>query len=116
MTHPDEHINKAQQDFLASCEPDDRQMHELLFKVGNATYRYYMEAKSSSPSEAIWLEWLEGLREPVKATMKKIGFQGCKSVLPFLRYVNERNDLGLEAYIEANLSKSDYSKYHEMFS
>ena len=115
MTHPDQNLNEMQAKFLAECEPSERRMHELLFRVGNATYRYHQHASVSGLTEVIWVEWIEGLQEPVKSTMKKIGFDGCKGVLPFLRYVNERNDVGLEEYLKKNLSKQDYQDYHKLF-
>ena len=115
MTHPDNHINETQAKFLEACSPDERRLHELLFKVGNATYRYYQQASVSGLSEGMWAEWIEGLQEPVKSHMNKLGFDGCKGILPFLRYVNERNDIGLEKYLEENLSEKDYEEYKRLF-
>lgn len=115
MTHPNNHINEKQAKFLAECEPSERRLHELLFMVGNATYRYHQQASISEPSEEVWLEWIQGLQEPVKSHMIKLGLDGCKGILPFLRYVNERNDIGLEKYLEENLSEKDYQEYQRLF-
>lgn len=76
MTHPDPECNEYQAQFLSKCSPDQRSMHELVFKVGNATFRYQQLAKDFNPNEADWNEWLEGLEDPMKTAVKEKGFQG----------------------------------------
>lgn len=85
MTHPDPDQNKYQAEFLESCAPDKRRMHELIFKIGNATFRYHQLARSFEPTEELWNEWIEGLQEPVRSGMQSMGFEKCKTVLAFTR-------------------------------
>jgi hypothetical protein len=56
-------------------------------------------------------EWLCGLQENIKDIMRSKGFEGCKTILPFTRYVNERNDVGMDEWMKENLSDEDYKAY-----
>jgi hypothetical protein len=114
MTHPDEECNKAQAKFLAECPPNDRRFHELMFIVGNATYRYHQEAKKFEPSVEDWSVWIEGLKEPIKKEMQRKGFEESKSILSFTRYVMEKNDVGLEEYLKQSLSPKDFEDYQSI--
>jgi hypothetical protein len=116
MTHPDQKCNEYQAEFLAKCSPDERSFHELIFKVGNATFRYHQLANDFSPGVADWKEWLEGLEEPMKAAMEGKGFEDCKSILSFTRYVMEKNDQGLDAYLKANLRADDLKEYNRIIN
>ena len=46
--------------------------------------------------------------------MEEKGFEECKSVLPFTRYVNERNDIGLDEFLKENLTIQDYEAHKKM--
>ena len=41
-------------------------------------------------------EWLEGLPDNVSRGMAAKGFEECRTLLSFTRYVNERHDVGME--------------------
>lgn len=114
MTHPDPERNKYQREFLEKCPPEERRFHELMFKVGNATYRYHQEVQKFNASEDDWKEWLNGLDEPMKKDMQNKGFDYCKTIFSFTRYVNEKNDLGLEDYLKKNISQKDLDEYHKL--
>lgn len=114
MTHPDPKCNEYQAEFLAKCSPDQRSMHELIFKVGNATFRYHQQAKDYNPSETDWKEWLGGLGDPIKSAMEEKGFEECKSILSFTRYVMEKNNQGLDAYLQRNLQADDLIEYNKL--
>lgn len=116
MTHPDPECNRYQAEFLENCSPEKRVIHELIFKIGNATFRYHQQAKRFEPGEADWNEWIEGLEEPVKSAMLEKGFEGCKNILAFTRFVNEKNDVGLDAYLKENLSEEDLSAYNKILN
>lgn len=34
-----------------------------------------------------------------------------KNMIPFIQYVNERNDIGMDAWMRENLSEEDYAYY-----
>lgn len=111
MTHPDPKCNESQAKFLSECPAEHRRFHELLFIVGNATYRYHKEARNFNPTIEDYEEWIEGLPENIGSAMRKEGFEKAKSVLSFTRYVLEKNDIGLEEYLERHIEPQDYEEY-----
>lgn len=114
VKHPKEEINKNQEQFLSSCPLDQRRYHELLFTFGNITYRYHLEAERKKPNVEDYNEWLEGLPENMRKEMESKGFEWCKNVLSFTRYVMEKNDIGLEKYIKLHMATDDYEEYKKM--
>ena len=113
MEHPDPKIQKNQKQFLEKCPPEQREFHEKLFRIGNATYRYHQLAQKSEPTVEYFLEWLQGLPENIRKDMSEMGFDRCKTMLPFTRYVNERNDVGMDQFLKENLTLQDYEAYKE---
>lgn len=116
IKHPDEDCNDSQAEFLANCPADQRRFHELLLTVGNITYRYHQRAIDVSPSLQDYHEWLEGLPENIRKGMQEKGFESCKSVLSFTRYVNEKNDVGLEEYIRQQMDAEDLAEYQSFLT
>lgn len=43
--------------------------------------------------------------------MRRLGFEGCKTMVPFTRYVNERTDIGMDEWMKDHLSSEDYKNY-----
>lgn len=115
-THPQEAVNKRQEEFLQKCPKESKRFHELLFSYGNATFRYHDQAKSYQPTETDFQEWIAGLPENIARTMCAKGFEGCKSVLSFTRYVNEKNDNGMEDYIVNVMGVMNYGEYKKLIS
>jgi len=116
IKHPIQEIQDKQDDFLKNrCAPDEKEYHATLFRVGNASYIYHQMAKETSPEklETYYREWLEELPPNIRADMKKRGFEECKSVLPFTRYVNERNGISMDEWMKKHLSKADYRRYKQ---
>jgi len=113
MKHPNPEIQQNQNDFLKSCPDDEREFHARLFRIGNAIYRYHSKAfiYDDNILHQYYYEWLEGLPENVKTGMLNKGFQYCKTALPFTRYVNEREDLGLHEWLKQHLSTDDYEAF-----
>lgn len=114
VNHPLEKCNVSQQEFLANCPVNERRFHELMFTVGNASYRYHQEAKDYSPILKDYEEWLEGLPESISRDMRAQGFEACTSILSFTRYVMEKNDVGMEEYIRQLMDPEDYTEYREI--
>jgi hypothetical protein len=46
--------------------------------------------------------------------MEKDGFEKCCTYLSFTRYVNEKNDMGLDAYVRLHMDPDDYKEYTSM--
>jgi uncharacterized protein with NAD-binding domain and iron-sulfur cluster len=113
MKHPDPQIQKNQKDFFSRCSGKDREFHALIFRLGNAAYIYHQLAFNASRefSEMCYSEWLEGLPPNISEAMKRKGFEGCKTILPLTRYVNERKDIGIDEWMKENLSENDFKEY-----
>lgn len=118
MTHPDERCNQQQVAFLASCPPEEWEFHAALFRTGNAAYRYHQLAQAHEPTEADcrpddFTDWLAGLPASMRWKMAAKGFAQCKTMLPFTRFVNERRDIGMDAWMQEHLSEEDYRFWEE---
>jgi len=111
VKHPDEACNQSQEEFLANCPPHQRRFNELLFTHGNISHRYHQEARTFAPTVADFKEWLEGLPENIRRDMQEKGFEACKGILSFTRYVNEKNDIGMDEYIRQRMDPEDLVEY-----
>lgn len=73
--------------------------------------------ESSSARElltAYFEEYLEGLpHEGLRRTMVREGLDKAKTSIPFLRYLLERHDIGMDEFLRLNLSVEDYAYYVE---
>lgn len=112
--HPDADCRKKQSEFLSACPSEHRRFHELLFIYGNITYHYHKQAREFNPTQLDWQEWIEGLEDPMKTKFRKDGFEKCKGVLSFTRYVNEKNDIGLDEFVRQHMDSSDYLEYQNI--
>ena len=110
MKHPNPIYQKSQEDFLKSCPEEEREYHARFFRMGNAMYIYHQQAAFTCEQRLreYYDEWLQGLPAPIAEDMKKRGGEQCKNILPFTRYVNERNDSGLRDWMREHLSQEDY--------
>ncbi|SMO90773.1 hypothetical protein SAMN06265379_11411 [Saccharicrinis carchari] len=110
MKHPIKKIQKNQDDFLKNCPDNMKEFHARMFRIGNASYRYHKQANSLSVKMAkkYFHEWLEGLPDSITADMRAKGFEACKTMLPFTRYVNERCDAGMDDWMKEHLSEEDF--------
>lgn len=111
MEHPNAIQKENQENFLNGLPENERENHARLFRLGNAAYRYHNEAKSKEPTELDFSEWLEGLPSNIANEMKNKGFETCKRVLSFSRYVMEKNDVGMDVWMKGNLNAEDYEFY-----
>ena len=69
----------------------------------------------SRPSLIItYKERLEGLPPNISRKMRTLGFEACKTMIPFTRYVNERNDIGMRDWLKEHLSASDFNYWQEL--
>lgn len=113
MKHPIEKIQKNQDDFLKRCPDNTKEFHARMFRIGNASYRYHQQANTLNDkiAEKYFYEWLEGLPDNIKADMHAKGFEACKTMLPFTRYVNERCDVGMDDWMKEHLSEEDFKDW-----
>lgn len=113
MKHPSPKCQRRQEEFLKNCLAEQRESFATNFRIGNAIYVYHEQAFSTSDKRLreYYEEWLQGLPPKMAVDMKELGFEGCFSVWPFTRYVNERKDLGLRDWLREHLSKEDFEVY-----
>lgn len=105
MKHPNKKQQENQAKFLAELPEDQREEHARLFRFGNAAYIYHLEADKLEPTEKDFEEWLTGLPENVQRDMEIQGFELCKGILSFSRYVMEKNNIGMDEWMQQHLTK-----------
>ena len=113
MEHPNEEQRNNQAKFLNECPPEQKEFHATIFRLGNAAYVYHQLAQETSEKtlKMYYAEWLEGLPDNIRKSMEKRGFDGCKTAFPYTRYVNERNDAGMDEWMREHLTPEDYRWY-----
>lgn len=112
MKHPNNNIQKKQEAFLKNCPEEERAFHAALFRIGNAAYIYHQLGTGRTENLKLYFEeWLQGLPPKISEDMKRQGFERCQSMLPFTRYVNERNDIGMDQWMKEHLSEEDYKTF-----
>ncbi|RDV10739.1 hypothetical protein DXT99_25875 [Pontibacter diazotrophicus] len=99
---------------LAQSPETERRFQELFFSYGNAVYRYHQEAAAHEPTHQDFEEWLEGLPQNVSRDMAAKGFEWCRTVLSFTRYVQEKNDVGQEEYVRGLMGEEEFEEYKAM--
>ncbi len=115
VKHPLEHCNQAQERMVGQAPAPLKRWHELMFSHGNATYRYHQRATGFEPTGEDWNEWLEGIEaEGFGRLMRQGGFEKGKRSLPFTRYVNEKNDLGMDEFVRQLMGQDEYEEYMRM--
>lgn len=87
-----------------------RQSPQFL-RVGMTAFRYYHSSEEHELTKKDYWDWLEALPASVGLIMRIKGFNICRGLLSFHRYVNEKNDNGMDAFMQFYLSMEDYSYY-----
>lgn len=107
-------LTARQRGVLQELPEDERPAHAQLFRIGNVAVRYHQARETGfHPTEEDWREWLAGLPPRIRPMMEAEGFEVAQRALPFRRYYLERRDVGMEEYMERNLSPTDYASWRE---
>ena len=61
---------------------------------------YYQQLDLETISQQDFEDWINSLEEPMKSHFRANGFEKCKGVLNFQRFVLELRDFGLEEFIK----------------
>lgn len=101
-----------QENFIQSIVENEREFNELLFSYGNAVYIYH--SLDIEPTMQDFEEYLEGLNEIIRLDMENKGFEKCKMILSFTRYVRERKDIGMEEFVKEKMGVEEYEKYKSL--
>ena len=96
MEHPNSKCRIAQAEYLSRLPEEERENKARDIRIGNASYIYHQQAVPIQENRLImyYKEWLEDLPPNISRHMRMLGFEACKTMIPFTRYVNERNDIG----------------------
>lgn len=111
MKHPIKEMNINQEEFISFLPEDQKEKHRQAFRIGNACYIYHQSAEKLEPTKEDFKEWLEGLPTQPRKDFERKGFENCLGVLSFTRYVNEKNDIGLDTWLQKHLSQEDYKMW-----
>jgi hypothetical protein len=111
MEHPNKKQQECQKGFLEGLPEEQRHKHARLLRFGNASYIYHQQADEFEPNETDFEEWLTGLPKNIRNDMEMMGFELCRGVLSFSRYIMEKNDIGMKEWMKTHLSKDDYHEY-----
>lgn len=111
VKHPLEHCNEAQEDFLMRSPQELRRINELIFSYANATYRYHHAASEQQPTHQDYEEWLEGLPDNIASDMAAKGFEECRAIPSFIRYVKEKHAVGQDEYVRGLMGDEEYQEY-----
>lgn len=112
IRHPDARTHQNQLAFLETLAEPERSEHAQLFRFGNAAMHYYNKEKATATEED-YLDWLEGLKEPMLSDMKIRGFEGCKTMIPLLRHALERRDIGINQFVKGLLNQEDFAAWEQ---
>jgi len=47
----------------------------------------------------------------MRKNMAAKGFDYCKTIYPFTRHVMEKNDVGIDEYVQEQMGAEDYAEY-----
>ena len=117
VKHPNQDPQIAQEQILFEMadNPKEQRFNELLFSYGNAAYRYHSDARTMELNTVdLWKEWLTGLPEKVAADFKEMGYEQGQFAIPFTRYVMERSDVGMEAYVKELMGEDEYNDFQKI--
>ncbi|MBF9255680.1 hypothetical protein I2I11_20450 [Pontibacter sp. 172403-2] len=116
VKHPEASCNQTQQATLAQLPESQQRFQALFYSYANAVYRYHQAAQEHQPTHQDYEEWLEGLPEAIRKGMAAKGFEQCRTILSFTRYVNEKHDVGMEAYVCRLMGKQEYQEFKTLLS
>ena len=116
MEHPNSKCRIAQAEYLSRLPEEERENKARDIRIGNASYIYHQQAVPIQENRLImyYKEWLEGLPPNISRHMRMLGFEACKTMIPFTRYVNERNDIGMRDWMQEHLSPSDFNYWQKL--
>ena len=81
---------------------------ERILYIGRVVMEYYKQA-TFEPSLTDFDLWIESLKEPMKSNFKMMGYEKCKGILNFKRFVLELKGYGMIDFLKRNLSAEDFA-------
>ena len=117
VSHPWPEQKKNQELMLTQFEGKEKRSHELFFSYGNAAFIYHRQGLDNVNEEYFEM-YLESLIKrgdtKLASHFKEIGFLNSVTSVPFTRFVQELNDVGLEKFIIDRMGIDDYKEYKNL--
>lgn len=82
----------------------------FLARINRVILQYYALAEPYK-TEDNFRTWLQTLIPAIRFHFEEQGFEKHKNSLPFMRFILELNDLGMDAFLKDELSNEDYSAW-----
>jgi hypothetical protein len=83
----------------------------ILARTNKAVLSYYAMADKYKSEEA-FNSWLQSLGySNIRLRFEELGYSRSKDAIPFMRFVLELNDHGLNDYMKNNLSVEDFEQW-----
>lgn len=111
VRHPDPLLHKRQLELLDALPEAEKPEYARMLRFGNAAMHYY--DSEAQPTEDDYNDWLSGLPENIRASMRKKGYKDCKSVLGLQRHALERRDVGMSEFIRGLLNEEDFELWQK---
>ncbi|WP_075344092.1 hypothetical protein [Tenacibaculum agarivorans] len=112
MEHPVEHIRLIQKKAVEQAPERLKEFLARTYRLGNASFIYHQSSKEFEADESDYQQWLLSIEDKgFQKQMKEEGFEKGKAILAFKRFVNEKYNIGYDAFLKEHLSKEDY-EYH----
>jgi hypothetical protein len=80
---------------------------DLVVRINIAEHTYYSLAKPYI-KRSEYQRWLLTLKESIRNVCSRLGYESCRNMLTFKRFVLERNGHRMDEYMKVVLSNEDY--------
>lgn len=111
MKYPNKKQREAIARITADLPEDQREERARLIRLALVSFMYHKETEIIEPTQTDFEEWLIALPENERNNMRNLGFELCKDIISFNRYVLEKNDIGMDEWMKEHLSEDDYIEY-----
>ncbi|WP_027125264.1 hypothetical protein [Gelidibacter mesophilus] len=111
MKYPNKKQREAIATIIADLPEDQREERARLLRFALVSYMYHKETEILEPTKTDFEEWLIALPKDTRNNMENLGFELCKDIISFNRYVLEKNDIGMSEWMKKHLSEDDHIAY-----
>lgn len=93
---------------------EERRLHELFFSYSNASCIYHLETPEQEPTRYDFEEWLTELSEPIREAYEMRGFEKCRLLSDFIRYIHDKRDVEEEQFNICLMGRENYQEYNAL--
>ena len=114
VKHPEPSRNTAQEIIIRQFPEEERRFYELFFSYSNASRIYHLETPEQEPTRYDFRQWLAKLSEPIRIAFEVSGFEECRLLPDFIRYIHEKRHLEEEEFICSLMDEENYQEYRAL--